>query len=470
MPGVYEPFGRRVHLFSPSLPPRNVLLKRIRDIMFFLKRACQAVLSGEAAEYGEKKMKDKNGGKRFATVDERGRLVLPEDVAHRFGLVSGEQVYFDVGADSIRLRRPLSNLARIYVEPTTRCNMDCTMCQRQTWSARPGDMSLETFRSILEAMESSQPRPSVVFGGFGEPLMHGDLMHMIEQCKELDARVELITNGLLLTPENVLQLKSLHLDRLWLSVDGFSDRCSGHIRDKGGDGGLAARIRKIYRSHYFIPGDQTRTGLIFVAMKENIHELPDVLNLGRRIYADRVLISNLLPHTRAMTEQILYARSIWNRDGRFYQINTPRMDLSEEAMGLLMKSMRCRDITDLFEKEYAFPFETCPFIEKRSLSVRWDGGVSPCQPLLHTHVYYRGDQEIKIRECTFGHVGDRSLLEIWNDPAYLAFRKRVTGFDFSPCVSCASCELAESNEEDCFGNGFPTCGGCLWAQGFIRCP
>ncbi len=26
------------------------------------------------------------------------------------------------------------------------------------------------------------------------------------------------------------------------------------------------------------------------------------------------------------------------------------------------------------------------------------------------------------------------------------------------------------NEEDCFGNTFPTCGGCLWAQGVIRCP
>jgi hypothetical protein len=30
--------------------------------------------------------------------------------------------------------------------------------------------------------------------------------------------------------------------------------------------------------------------------------------------------------------------------------------------------------------------------------------------------------------------------------------------------------MTESNQEDCFGNTFPTCGGCLWAQGFIRCP
>jgi hypothetical protein len=24
--------------------------------------------------------------------------------------------------------------------------------------------------------------------------------------------------------------------------------------------------------------------------------------------------------------------------------------------------------------------------------------------------------------------------------------------------------------EDCYGNAFPACGGCLWAQGIIQCP
>jgi hypothetical protein len=28
----------------------------------------------------------------------------------------------------------------------------------------------------------------------------------------------------------------------------------------------------------------------------------------------------------------------------------------------------------------------------------------------------------------------------------------------------------ERYEEDCYGNTFPACGGCLWAQGVIQCP
>ena len=73
-------------------------------------------------------------------------------------------------------------------------------------------------------------------------------------------------------------------------------------------------------------------------------------------------------------------------------------------------------------------------------------------------------------EHTFGNVNEQPLAAIWQSEAYRAFRERLWAFDFSPCVTCNSCELSDSNQEDCFGNLAPTCGGCLWAQGFIRCP
>jgi MoaA/NifB/PqqE/SkfB family radical SAM enzyme len=139
-------------------------------------------------------------------------------------------------------------------------------------------------------------------------------------------------------------------------------------------------------------------------------------------------------------------------------------------MGIIVKALGNQDMTDLLDREYAEPLDTCPFMQKGSLSVGWDGRVSPCPPLLHTHrCYFQGIQRNN-RECSFGSLKEHALLKIWNDAAYTAFRKRVIAFDFTPCVACASCEMAEGNEEDCFGNTFPTCGGCLWAQGFIQCP
>jgi hypothetical protein len=61
-------------------------------------------------------------------------------------------------------------------------------------------------------------------------------------------------------------------------------------------------------------------------------------------------------------------------------------------------------------------------------------------------------------------------LAIWKDANYSALRKRIQDFDFAPCAFCNSCEMANENMEDCFGNVQPTCGGCLWARGLIRCP
>lgn len=34
----------------------------------------------------------------------------------------------------------------------------------------------------------------------------------------------------------------------------------------------------------------------------------------------------------------------------------------------------------------------------------------------------------------------------------------------------SGCELRETNEADCYGNPFPTCGECLWAAGLVQCP
>ncbi|MDP6778709.1 MAG: SPASM domain-containing protein, partial [Candidatus Latescibacteria bacterium] len=151
-------------------------------------------------------------------------------------------------------------------------------------------------------------------------------------------------------------------------------------------------------------------------------------------------------------------------------VRMPRMDLGEKVVALLDEAMRYPDVMDILDREYKEPFNTCPFMKTGSVAIRWDGGVSPCLPLLHSHVNFKGDEEHRYRECLFGSLRDQGLLEIWKQPKYIAFRKRVTQFDFPPCVSCGTCELAGSNEEDCLGNSFPTCGGCLWAQGFILCP
>ena len=97
------------------------------------------------------------------------------------------------------------------------------------------------------------------------------------------------------------------------------------------------------------------------------------------------------------------------------------------------------------------------------------GAVSPCPPLLHSYRCYVQRREKLFTHHAVGRLDEASLSSIWADPEYVAFRGRVLDFDFSPCVDCGGCELAEGNLEDCFGNEHPVCGDCLWARGIIRC-
>jgi hypothetical protein len=120
-------------------------------------------------------------------------------------------------------------------------------------------------------------------------------------------------------------------------------------------------------------------------------------------------------------------------------------------------------------KIYA-PSQQCRFIQDRTTFVRWDGQVSPCMGLLHPYKTYLYGNERKIYSYALGDIRRSTLRKIWNSKEYRAFRERLRAFEFSPCHICGGCTLVDENKEDCFGNTFPACGACLWAQGVIQCP
>jgi len=136
----------------------------------------------------------------------------------------------------------------------------------------------------------------------------------------------------------------------------------------------------------------------------------------------------------------------------------------------ILNVLKNRHLLSIAHQDIDLGTNSCPFVEKASLSVRWDDAVSLCLTLVHSHENYLGDHVRKANAFAIGSLEERSLGAIWYDPSYQDFRKRLMKFDFSPCTYCNNCEMADANVEDCFGNTLPTCGGCLWAQGLIQCP
>ena len=125
-------------------------------------------------------------------------------------------------------------LRKLYIEPTTKCNLNCKMCFRHTWFDEPFcDLSLEDFRRVLETMPKTVE--TIFFGGMGEPLFHKDIPEMIRLAAETGADVELLTNGTLLTEKMINGIMDAGLTRLWISIDNLETDSSINANSDGGE-------------------------------------------------------------------------------------------------------------------------------------------------------------------------------------------------------------------------------------------
>ncbi len=410
-----------------------------------------------------------------AHVDEEGRLVLPPELAARYGLRPGAHFRIEDGEKGLHLRQPVTHLGKVYVEVTNRCNLDCRTCIRNGWSEPLGEMDEPTFSSILDGLRAFSTPPMVFFGGFGEPLAHPDIVTMVARAKGLGGRVELITNGTLLTPEISARLIAAGLDMLWVSLDGATPESYADVRLGAALPEVLANLKGFRDARTPDPDRylaRPRIGIVFVVMKRNVADLPAVLRLGERLGATRFLVSNLLPYSREMCRETLHplVLSSFVYLPSLYRLVLPKMDVSRTSGQALFEALRSGLSLSLAGGDLAGANDRCPFIEQGAMAIAWDGSLSPCLSLLHGHVSFLHDQERLSRRYVVGSLTERTLGDLWKAPEYMAFRERVQAFEFSPCTACGGCNLSETNEEDCFGSPFPTCGGCLWAQGLIQCP
>jgi MoaA/NifB/PqqE/SkfB family radical SAM enzyme len=149
-----------------------------------------------------------------AQTDEAGRVVFHTAAESGHDPTAGHQLCVDETANGAQLRQPLDHLAKVYVEPTNRCNLECRTCIRHGWDEPLGQMEEATFARIMDGLRTFSPPPTIFFGGFGEPLAHPHIVEMVAQAKALGGPVELITNGTLLTGEVSRRLIAAGLDLL----------------------------------------------------------------------------------------------------------------------------------------------------------------------------------------------------------------------------------------------------------------
>lgn len=344
------------------------------------------------------------------------------------------------------------DMEKIYLELTTRCNFDCITCIRNSWSDKTGDMENKVLNAVLEELPSLPELETVQLGGFGEPQIHPRFLETVARIKDIELKLEFITNGHFLTPETIDRLLELEVDRIIVSVDAPTEEEFEEIRKNSNFNRLQQNLYYLQEKKQKDRLEKPRLTFEFVAMKKNYKLLPNLTRLAEKLGVESLLVTNLLPYTRDMVDQTLYdgekANFTAQSKGSFLYLNTsfPAMELKTGRK--------------------------CNFITRNSLSISREGRVTPCYPLLHNYTCYIFGRKKEINSHSFGTIPEESIADIWAKEEYVRFRHRVRHEEFPSCPDCDyrdGCGMSVNNRLDCWGQS-PSCADCLWYRELIVCP
>lgn len=328
---------------------------------------------------------------------------------------------------------------KLYLEPSTFCNLNCTMCFRNSWIKKEeGNMETTLYARLSEEAGEIASLKEVFFGGMGEPLCHPEIVSMMAAFP-YRLQKTLLTNGTMLNERRSWQLLEAGLTELWVSMDGFSRESYGRMRQGGKYDLITENLRQF---NVLREGSGVKLGVTFVISPENIGELDSINAFADAFSVDEINLSHMIPGEPVRKEETLYDRT----------------DIS------VGKMRRYAPGNDTAEED------TCPFIRSNSVFVRRDGEVIPCMQLLHECDTYLYEEKRHISAFSYGNIKDSSLMDIWDSFAYREFRYRVNEFHFPFCRYCDGCEDRKGNLTDCYLGKSPACGACLWASGKVFCP
>ncbi len=421
---------------------------------------------------------------------------------------------------------------KLFIEVTSRCNLRCSMCVKQTEgsSIEDGDMSQETFSMLLPAMQRAD---AVILNGIGEPLLHPELESFIRQAKEHipeSGWVGFQSNGTLLTPARAESLLAAGVDRICLSVDSLEHGAFASLRQGGALATVEEGFDHLNQAGYLLGRDDFKTGIEFVAMRDNVRELPQVIEFAARKKVSFVIVTHLLPYSMDGSKKTLFSpnsdkaaaffslyRDRARRQGidlnRYFEVlwrvhKNPEeerlvrfvADMHSEAqkqdISLNLKALLATDWEELeqtwkifrLSEKYAreagielrLPAITarhdrrCDFVEDGSAFIGHDGTVHPCYFLWHRYSCFLDGETKFITPVSFGNVNEKPPAAIWTGDGFKKFREAVLRYDYPYCSDCSltpcddiTCKNSDFNH-DCYGMEV-MCGHCPWCMGGFQC-
>jgi MoaA/NifB/PqqE/SkfB family radical SAM enzyme len=300
-------------------------------------------------------------------------------------------------------RRPV-----IFWNITNKCNLTCDHCYISAGpdKERAGELSTEEAKAFIDDV-SEMGVPLLLFTG-GEPLVRNDFWELAAHAKTKKLRAVISTNGTLITKNIAKRLKDSGISYVGISIDGADSETHDAIRNQRGS--FAKAIQALKNCVEL----DLKCGIRITASKDNVEEIPNLLDLCLELGVPRFCLYWLVPSGRGKgmydDKQLNREEILKTLDFLFEKAKTldPRLieiltvDAPQDGIYLL-KKMKEENHPE-YENAYkllSFTGDSCSAGD-RAANVDPVGNIYACQFAQRP-------------ELVVGNVRDHKFSEIWNN-------------------------------------------------------
>ena len=308
--------------------------------------------------------------------------------------------------------RPGKRFSAWQIELTSRCPLRCRMCCREGHPALARkDMSLEDFKSLLPYMKEVE---AVVLEGWGESLLHPNLVECIHLAKGTGTQVGFVTGGKTLNQAYISDLVRAKTDFIGFSLSGATATTHDSIRINSSLPELLEHIQGFQETKAREKSPYPRLHMVYLLLKENIAEVPPLIRLARDLKIEEVILIH-----------IALVSNPWQEEQRIFDL-----DHGEDYKHIIREAQRLAEdfrirlvVPPLAPQDVA----VCSENPLRNLYISVDGEVSPCvylnPPLLSPFKRIFHGTEFQTEKVIFGNILHEPFDQIWATPRYEKFRE-----------------------------------------------
>jgi radical SAM protein with 4Fe4S-binding SPASM domain len=173
---------------------------------------------------------------------------------------------------------------------TNACNLKCVHCYQRADKPTPDELTTEERLHVVDQLVEDKVS-ALAFSG-GEPLMRRDLFKVAEYAHEKGLYLSVATNGTLLTRDAVESLRRSGVSYVEISLDGACKET--HDSFRGVEGSFDRTLKGIENA----VDAGLFTCIAITATKKDLHEIPMIYQLAKKMKVKRVIVFNFIPTGR----------------------------------------------------------------------------------------------------------------------------------------------------------------------------